>query len=108
MIQQYNSTVNIVYTQNFYQDVKFIYLVRIWTYKNADKKTLTFSRRSKHVKKTNKNGRKTDMRKITFMQQKHTATEKSNKLAARSLHSQFVVYLHEACALMRYEIDCMT
>ena len=32
-----------------------IYLVRIWTYKIADKKAHTFSRRSKNVKKTEKN-----------------------------------------------------
>ena len=47
-----------VFEKNFYQYVTF-YLVRIWTYKNADEKAHTFSRRSKNVKKADKNGRKT-------------------------------------------------
>ena len=38
-----------VFEQNFYLFVT-VYLVRIWTYKNADEKAHTFSRRSKNVK----------------------------------------------------------
>ena len=44
----------IAYTQNFYQYIA-VYLVLIWTYKNADEKAQTFSRRSKNVEK---NGQK--------------------------------------------------
>ena len=45
-----------IFEQSFYQYIT-VYLVRIWTYKNADEKSHTFSRRCKNVKK---NGRKTD------------------------------------------------
>ena len=37
-----------------------VWSVRIWTHKNADEKAHTLSRRSKNVKKTDENGRKTD------------------------------------------------
>ena len=43
--------------QNFYLYTT-VYLVQIWTYKNADEKAHTFWRRSKNVKKTDKNGQK--------------------------------------------------
>ena len=48
-----------IFEQNFYRYIT-VYLVRIWTYKNADEKAHTFSRRSKNVKKTDENVRKTD------------------------------------------------
>ena len=44
-----------IFEQNFYLYIT-VYLVRIWTYKNADEKAHTFSRRSKNVKKRTKNG----------------------------------------------------
>ena len=51
----YNITL-IVHEQNFYQYAT-VYLVRIWTYKNAGEKAHTFSQRSKNVKKkTKQNG----------------------------------------------------
>ena len=37
-----------------------VYLVRIWTNKNADEKAHTFLRRSKNVKKMDESGRKAD------------------------------------------------
>ena len=48
------SFIHKIFEQTFYLYTT-VYLVRIWTYKNADKKAHTFSRRSKNVKK---NGRK--------------------------------------------------
>ena len=46
------SFIHKIFEQDFYLFTTF-YLVQIWTYKNADEKAHTFSRRSK-------NGRKTD------------------------------------------------
>ena len=48
------SFIHKLFEQNFYLYVT-IHLVRIWTYKNANEKAYTFSRRSKNVKK---NGQK--------------------------------------------------
>ena len=48
-----------IFEQNFYL-YKTVYLVRVWNYKNADEKAYTFLRRSKNVKKTDENVRKTD------------------------------------------------
>ena len=50
------------FEQNFYQCV-IVYLVRIWTYKNAVEKANTFSRRSKNVQ----NGQKRILYKFTLM-----------------------------------------
>ena len=47
------SFIHKVFEQNFYLYVT-IYLVRIWTYENADEKAPTFSRRSKNVTKKRK------------------------------------------------------
>ena len=51
------------FTKNFFRKIFVqyvtVWLVRIWTYKNADEKAHTFSR-SKNVKKTDENVRKTD------------------------------------------------
>ena len=47
------SFVHKIFEQNFYLYIT-VYLVRIWTYKNADEKAHTFSRRSKNVKKRTK------------------------------------------------------
>ena len=44
-----------------------VYLVRIWTYKNADKKAHAFSRRSKNVKKRIKTYEKRILCKFTFI-----------------------------------------
>ena len=44
------------FEQNFYLYIITVYLVRIWTNKNADEKAHTFSRRSKNAKKRTKNG----------------------------------------------------
>ena len=41
------------FEQKFYLYIT-VYLVQIWTYKNADEKALTFSRRSKNVNKRTK------------------------------------------------------
>ena len=43
-----------------------VWLVRIWTYKNADEKAHTFSRRSKNVKKRTKTYEKRILCKFTF------------------------------------------
>ena len=43
--------------------------MRIWTYKNADEKAHTFSRRSKNVKKRTKTYEKRILCKFTLMQQ---------------------------------------
>ena len=43
-----------------------VWLVRIWTYKNADEKAHTFSRRSKNVKKRTKTYEKRIQCKFTF------------------------------------------
>ena len=51
-----------IFEQKFYQYVT-VYVVQIWTYKNADEKAHTLSRRSKNVKKKRT---KTDMCKFTF------------------------------------------
>ena len=53
------SFIHKILEQNFYLFAT-VYLVRMWTYKNADEKAHTFLRRSKHVKKTDENVRKTD------------------------------------------------
>ena len=43
-----------------------VWLVRIWTYKNADEKGHTCSRRSKNVKKRTKTNEKRLLRKFTL------------------------------------------
>ena len=48
-----------IFERKFYLYVT-VCLVQIWTYKNADEKAHTFSRRSKKHKKTGENRRKTD------------------------------------------------
>ena len=53
------SFIHKIFEQNFCQYTT-VYLVRKWTYKNANEKAHTFSPRSKNVKKKNKRGRKTD------------------------------------------------
>ena len=47
-----------IFEQNFL--LYTVFLVQIWTYKNAEEKAHTFLRRSKNVKKTHEKGRKTD------------------------------------------------
>ena len=54
-----------IFEQNFYLYIT-VYLVRIWTYKNADEKAHTFSRRSKNVKKRTKTYEKRILCKFTF------------------------------------------
>ena len=44
-----------IFEQNFHLYIT-VYLVRIWTYKNANEKAHTFSRRSKNGQKRTKNG----------------------------------------------------
>ena len=44
-----------------------VWLVRIWTYKNADEKAHTFSRRSKNVKKRTQTDEKRILCKSTLM-----------------------------------------
>ena len=59
------SFIHKLFEQNFYLHTT-VYLVRIWTYKNADEKAHTFSRRSKNVKKRTKTYEKRILRKPTF------------------------------------------
>ena len=48
-----------IFEQNFYQ---YVYLVQIWTNKNAYKKAHTFSRRCKNAKKRTKTDQKRMLR----------------------------------------------
>ena len=61
----------IIHPQNFWTKLLSIcvtvYLVRIWTYKNADEKAHTFSRRSKNVKKRTKTDKKRTVYKFILM-----------------------------------------
>ena len=59
------SFIHKIFEQNFYLYIK-VYLVRIWTYKNADEKAHTFSRRSKNVKKRTKTYEKRILCKFTL------------------------------------------
>ena len=54
-----------LFEQNFCLYIT-VYLVRIWTYKNADEKAHTFSRRSKNVKKRTKTYEKRILCKFTL------------------------------------------
>ena len=56
-----------IFEQNFYLYIT-VYLVRMWTYKNADEKAHTFSRRSKDVKKRTKTNEKRILCKFTLRQ----------------------------------------
>ena len=58
------SFIHKIFEQNFYLYTT-VYLVRIWTYKNADEKAHTFSRRSKNVKKRTKTYEKRILCKFT-------------------------------------------
>ena len=58
------SFIHKIFKQNFYLYV-IVYLVRIWTYKNADEKGHTFSR-SKNIKKRTKTDEKRILCKFTF------------------------------------------
>ena len=60
------SFIHKIFEQNFYLHIT-VYLVRIWTYKNADEKAHTFSRRSKNVKKRTKAYEKRILCKFTFI-----------------------------------------
>ena len=55
-----------IFEQNFYLYIT-VYLVRIWTYKNADEKAHTLSRRSKNVKKRTKTYEKRILCKFTLI-----------------------------------------
>ena len=59
------SFIHKIFEQNFYLYIT-VYLVRIWNYKNADKKAHTFSRRSKNVKKRTKTYEKRILCKFTL------------------------------------------
>ena len=59
------SFIHKIFEQNFYLYIT-VYLVRIWTYKNADEKAHTFSRRSKNVKKRTKTYEKRVLCKFTL------------------------------------------
>ena len=61
------SFIHKIFEQNFYLNIT-VYLVRIWTYKNADEKAHTFSRRSKNVKKRTKTYEKRILCKLTLTQ----------------------------------------
>ena len=60
------SFIHKIFEQNFYLYIT-VYLVRIWTYKNADEKAHTLSRRSKNVKKRTKTYEKRILCKFTFI-----------------------------------------
>ena len=59
------SFIHKIFEQNFYLYTT-VYLVRIWTYKNADEKAHTFLSRSKDVKKRMKRNEKRILCKFTF------------------------------------------
>ena len=59
------SFIHKIFEQNFYPYIT-VYFVRIWTYKNADEKAHTFSRRSKNVKKRTKTYEKRILCKFTL------------------------------------------
>ena len=59
------SFIHKIFKQNFYLYTT-VYLVGIWTYKNADEKAHTFSSRSKNVKKRTKTNEKRILRKFTL------------------------------------------
>ena len=59
------SFIHKIFEQNFDLYIT-VYLARIWTYKNADEKAHTFSRRSKNVKKRTKTYKKRILCKFTF------------------------------------------
>ena len=63
------SFIHKIFEQNFYLYIT-VYLVRIWTYKNADEKAHTFSRRSKNVKKRTKTYEKRILCKFTIRLEK--------------------------------------
>ena len=71
----YTKFLNKIFEQNFYLYTT-VYLVRIWTYKNADEKAHTFSRRSKNVKKRTKTYEKRILCKFTFSLLSHSANGK--------------------------------
>ena len=58
------------FTKNFFRKTSVqyvtVWLVRIWTYKNADETAHTFSRRSKNVKKRTKTDEKRILCEFTF------------------------------------------
>ena len=59
------SLIHKIFEQNFYLYIT-VYLVRIWTYQNADEKAHTFSRRNKNVKKRTKTYEKRILCKFTL------------------------------------------
>ena len=70
MVQRYFeilllSCIHKIFEQNFCQYIT-VYLVRKWTYNNADEKAHTFSPRSKNVKKRTKEDKKRILRKFTL------------------------------------------
>ena len=74
------SFIHKIFEQNFYLYIT-VYLVRIWTvtYKNADEKAHTFSRRSKNVKKRTKTYEKRILCKFTFSNVIFSMAIKSSK-----------------------------
>ena len=60
------SFIHKIFEQNFYLYIT-VYLVRIWTNKNADEKAHAFSRRSKNVKKRTKTYEKRILCKFTLI-----------------------------------------
>ena len=72
------SFIHKIFEQNFYLYIT-VYLVRIWTYKNADEKAPTLSRRSKHIKKRTKTYEKRILCKFTLRQR-----EMNKNMALRS------------------------
>ena len=65
------SFIHKIFQQNFYLFMT-VYLVRIWTNKNANKKAHTFSRRSKNVKKRTKTFEKRILCKFTLTKRLET------------------------------------
>ena len=60
------SFIHKIFEQNFYLYIT-VYLVRIWTFKNADEKAHTLSRRGKNVKKRTKTYEKRILCKFTLI-----------------------------------------
>ena len=85
--------------------------MRIWTYKNADEKAHTFSRRSKNVKKRTKTCEKRILRKFTLRKQniglgklsisKKKNKSKSNLSKSSTITSMLQIAMYEYFTMMQ-------
>ena len=87
------SFIHKIFEQNFYLYVT-VYLVRIWTYQNADEKAHTFSRRSKNVKKRTKTDEKRILCKFTVKRLSRSVNTRIITLRAFCLFYFYFLHLH--------------